>query len=185
MTDYAAAYFENYGGSGDSYVDNPDLRAFFANVASRLIQRFKPHSVLDAGCATGYLVEAFRSCGVAAWGIDASEYAIEHCRPGARGHVRQQSLTDPIIGNYELVTCIEVLEHIRPQDAHASIANLCCAADKDIVFTSTPSDFFDPTHLNVQAADYWTMLFARQRFQPDPLFAAPWLTEWAMHFRRT
>lgn len=184
MSGYAAAYFEDYGGTGDSYIDNPGQRVFFANVAQRLIQRFHPHSVLDAGCAIGYLVEAFRGAGVAAWGIDASSYAIEHTRHAARPHCKQQSLTDPINGTYDLVTCIEVLEHIEPQDAHAAIANLCSVTD-NVVFSSTPSDTFEPTHLNVRAADYWTMLFGRQKFRPDPLFTAPWLTEWAVHFRRT
>lgn len=180
MTGYPASYFENYGGTGDSYIDNPATRVFFGNVAIRLIQRFRPHSVLDAGCAIGYLVEALRGAGVAAWGIDASAYAIEHARSP---HCKCQSLIDPINGTYDLVTAIEVLEHIPEQDAEASIANLCSVTN-NVVFSSTAIDFDEPTHVNVRPAEYWTVLFEHQGFERDEKFSAPWLAEWAMLFRR-
>ena len=179
---YGIEYWTNY--SGGDYLTMPQWPIVFANIAAKLKERFpKTWSAFDAGCATGYLVEAFRDCGVAAWGVDSSEYAISNARPGAKDFVRCQSLLEPIDGHYDLLTCIEVLEHIPAKDAANVIGNLCAASD-NIIFTSTPLDFDDPTHLNVRDANYWDAAFAEQGFARDGGFSAPWIVTWASRFVR-
>ena len=68
----------------------PQWLPFFGSVAEQLIRAFHPKRVLDAGCALGFLVEAFWDRGVEAWGIDVSPYAIAQVRrdmqPTARSH---------------------------------------------------------------------------------------------------
>ena len=54
---------------------------FFDQVAKRIIEQFEPKTVLDAGCAWGFLVEAFRNRGVEASGVDISEYAFQNIHP--------------------------------------------------------------------------------------------------------
>lgn len=182
MSGYPAAYWNNY--SGGNYLTASHWPSVFANIAAKLKDRFpKTWSVMDAGCANGYLVEAFREIGVAAWGIDTSSYAIRHLRPGARGHCLQQSLTKRLVGHYDMVICIEVLEHIPPEDAQLSIANLCAASD-NVVFSSSPSDFVEPTHVNVQPQTFWVRAFADQGFERDEDFDGSFIVEWAMRFHR-
>jgi hypothetical protein len=179
---HEADYFNNYSGTGNSYLNAPHWVPAFGNIAAKLKERFpKTWSALDAGCAIGYLVEAFRHCGVAAWGIDSSEYAIANARPGAKEYVKRQSLTDPVDGHYDLLTCIEVLEHIPARDAGNAIGTLCAASD-NIIFTSTPLDFVDVTHVNVRPADYWVSAFAEQGFVRDPSFDGSYIVEWCMRF---
>ena len=36
------------------------IREYFGNIADAIIRQLKPTSVLDAGCALGFLVEALR-----------------------------------------------------------------------------------------------------------------------------
>ena len=42
------------------------------------IALFEPKSCIDLGCAKGFYVKAFRDKGVNAWGVDISQYAIDH-----------------------------------------------------------------------------------------------------------
>jgi len=54
----------------------PRWLTFLNSVVEEVIRSLNPRSVLDAGCAIGFLVEAFWHRGVRTWGIDISEYAI-------------------------------------------------------------------------------------------------------------
>ena len=102
---------------GIPYERNEHWLAEFRTIARALVRRFQPATALDAGCAIGLLVETLREAGVQAAGIDTSEYAISQAHESVRAHLRQSSLADPIEGRYDLVTCIEVVEHMDPADA--------------------------------------------------------------------
>jgi SAM-dependent methyltransferase len=117
--DYGQDYYNeaHLGGHGDYCWDNEDWRNFFMSVADRLIGAFNPGSVLDVGCARGLLVQSFTVQGVEAWGLDISAHAIASAHEDVRDRLRVASATDPIEGHYDLVTCIEVLEHMSEADA--------------------------------------------------------------------
>ena len=70
-------------------------------------------------------------------------------------------------------------------DRHAerAIAHLCQASD-DILFSSTPLDYREVTHFNVQPIEYWTYQFALHGFVRDVDFDASFITPWAVRFRR-
>jgi len=167
--------------------DTPYSRAenwmsFFDQVASHLITDFEPRSVLDAGCAWGLLVERLRAHGVEAYGIDISEYAIQNVHPDIREYCQVGSITDPFPRRYDLIISIEVLEHMPPPDSEQAIANLCRYSD-NIIFSSTPFNYQEATHLNVQPPDYWARQFARHQFFHDLDYdATTYLTPWAVRF---
>ena len=182
---YDEAYYKHYNtGIGPlAYEHSPHWLSFFASVADEIIRIFQPHSVLDAGCAIGLLVEALLDRGIRAQGVDVSHYAIENVRPDLRSLCRRASLTDPIEGKFDLVTCIEVLEHMDKADAKIAIANICEVTDT-IFFSSTPSDFAEPTHVNICPPIVWIELFAENGFGPDLLADGTFLAPHAMIFRR-
>lgn len=157
---------------------------FFGGVADQLVRRIGPRSVLDAGCAMGLLVESLRDRQVAAEGVDVSDYAISQVRADIRPHCRVGSILEPYGRRYDLITCIEVLEHLTPDEAEPAVANLCAHTD-DVLFSSSPSDYIEPTHRNVQPPEYWAELFAWQGFVRDLEFDAGFLTPWAVRFRRS
>jgi 2-polyprenyl-3-methyl-5-hydroxy-6-metoxy-1,4-benzoquinol methylase len=70
--EYGSAYYSNYWGGGGPYERNERWLKFFDEVADGLIRDLHPVSVLDAGCAMGFLVESLRKRGVDASGIDAA-----------------------------------------------------------------------------------------------------------------
>ena len=91
----------------------------------------------------GLLVEAFWDRGVEAWGRDISWYAISQVRSDMQAYCHAGSLANPIEGAYDVITCIEVLEHIPSELASLAAENLCRATDT-ILFSSTPNDFTEP-----------------------------------------
>ena len=175
--DYGESYFQSYGGIEQPYDwDSPHWRTFFTMVAERLQAVTNPSSVLDVGCARGLLVQAFCGQGVNAYGIDVSRHAIESAHPDVAERLAVGS-AEEIAGSWDLITCMEVLEHMAPSHAERAIDSMCAASDR-IVLSSTPSHFDDPTHINVRAPEAWAASFAERgyfrRTDVDLSFLAPW-----------
>jgi hypothetical protein len=182
--DYGEGYYANYAAGDIVYEHNAHWQDFFGAIADRLIADFAPKTALDAGCAIGLLVEALRDRGVDAEGIDFSEFAIARSRDDVRSHLTIGSVTDPLQRRYDLITCFEVLEHLSPQDADKAIANLCAFTD-DLVVSSTPMHFRDPTHTNIHPQEFWTERFARHGFIRDVDYDALYIAPWAALYRRS
>jgi len=182
---YAEAYDARYyaRGCGEPYRRDNVWLGFFRRVADRVVEGIGPGSVLDAGCAMGFLVETLRERGVEAWGVDVSAYAIGEAHPSIQAFVRVGTITEPFGRRYDLAVCIEVVEHLPPDEAPAAVANLCAHAD-DILFSSSPADHRELTHLGVRPPEHWAELFARHGFYRDVDFDASFLTPWAARFRK-
>jgi glycosyltransferase involved in cell wall biosynthesis/2-polyprenyl-3-methyl-5-hydroxy-6-metoxy-1,4-benzoquinol methylase len=157
--------------------------SFFEGVASSIAKTLGPATVLDVGCAIGMLVEALRDCGIDAKGFDLSPWAIEQVPASLKPYCWVGSVTEEIEGHYDLITCIEVLEHLPPWMADAAVANICRHADH-VLFSSTPDDFDEPTHLNVEPGGYWASLFLTHGFVRDHTHDTNFLAPHAMLFRR-
>jgi SAM-dependent methyltransferase len=178
---YDEYYFKH--GCGRPYERSPEWLQFFGGIAEKIVREINPRSVLDAGCAIGFLVEALRERGVEAFGVDISEYAIGKVPPDLQSYCRLGSVTDPLPRTYDLIVCIEILEHLAPQDAERAVENFCQHSD-DVLFSSTPTDYKEATHFNVQPPEYWAELFAHHGFLRDVDFDASFINPWAARFRR-
>lgn len=99
---------------GIPYERNEHWLSFFDQIAEAIVREFHPSTVLDAGCAMGFLVEGLRKRGVEAWGVNISDYAISQAHESIRDYCRVGSLTEPLGQRYDLIACIEVIEHIPP-----------------------------------------------------------------------
>lgn len=168
---------------GRPYQRDESWLTFFDIIAKRIIEQFNPKSVLDAGCAWGFLVESFRKRGVEASGIDISEYAIENVHPDIKEYCLVRSIIEPLENKYDLITCIEVLEHMSKKDAEIAIENMCSHAEA-VIFSSTPFDFKEVTHINVHEPDYWAEQFARYGFFRDMDADVSCITPWAVKFEK-
>lgn len=170
-------------GCGFPYERNDHWLNLFGLIADQIVRSLQPRTVFDAGCALGFLMESLWDRGVEGRGIDISAFAISQVRPDMQPHCRVASITDPLDGRYDLVTCIEVLEHIPPEETEAAIAGLASLTDT-ILFSSSPSDFTEPTHVNVRPALGWLKLFAAAGFWPDCIYDASFVAPHAVLFRR-
>ncbi|HEY4397770.1 MAG TPA: methyltransferase domain-containing protein [Acidimicrobiia bacterium] len=157
---------------------------YFGQIARRVVTDIQPESVLDAGCAHGMLVEKLRALNVDAYGVDASEDAIAAVHNSVRDYTWRGSLTDPLERKYDLVVCIELLEHMSPADAEQAIENMCAASDR-VLFSSSPLDYTEPTHVNVHAPEDWSAQFARHGFVRNVEFDASFITPWTALYERS
>ena len=178
---YDEYYFAK--GCGEPYERSEVWLNLFSSFAERIQNEINPGSVLDAGCAMGFLVEKLRERGVEAWGVDISQYAISEVAPGIQEYCWVGSVTDPLPRTYDLIVSIEVLEHLSPRDAEIAVTNLCTFSN-DILFSSTPYDYKEASHFNVQPVEYWAELFAKEGFTRDMDFNASFITPWTVRYRK-
>jgi len=175
--DYGESYFQSHLGSDEPYDwGSPHWRTFFIMVAERIRAVTNPSAVLDVGCARGLLVQALCEQGVDAYGIDVSHHAIDTAHPNVASRLSVGS-AEEITGSWDLITCIEVLEHMAPTDAERAIDSMCAASDR-VLLSSTPTNFTEPTHVNVREPAAWAASFAERGFfrrtDVDLSFLAPW-----------
>ena len=77
---YDKDYYERGLETGKSLYQNyrwiPELTLPLASFIIEYLGISRQHTILDFGCAKGYLVEAFRLLKRRAWGVDTSTYAL-------------------------------------------------------------------------------------------------------------
>lgn len=181
---YDEGYYRSY--EGGTYDRGGHWTRFFGYISDEVVARWNPKRTLDAGCALGVFVEELRSRGVEAWGTDISQFAIDSMPDELRQYCRQGSLAEELHpdlpGRYDLITCIEVLEHMERGEGDKAIGVLCSLTDR-ILFSSTPDGYAEPTHFTCRAPEEWSAVFARHGFyreyDADAAFVSPWAVVYA------
>lgn len=187
MTDgdgiYNEQYYAHHCGQVSYDRSNPEWRRFFGNVADQVMKAFQPNTMFDAGCAHGFLMEEFYDRGVEVAGRDISHFALSQVRPDIRNFTEYGTLTAEINGSYDIITCIEVLEHMTEDNSRQAIHNICSATNL-ILFSSSPDDFDEPSHINVRPTLWWLQRFADAGFAPLSDYSADYLTWHAFFLHR-
>ncbi len=138
-----------------------------ARIARRIVTDLQPESVLDAGSGLDPLAERLRELDV-----DAVSLA------------EPDTVTEPLDRKYDLVISVEVLQRASPANTEKIIENLCAASDR-LLFSSSPFDYAEPTHVNVHAPEDWSAQFARQGFVRNIDFDASFITPWTALYERS
>ena len=133
--------------------------------------RWRPDSVLVVGCAKGFLVRTMQQLGIKCEGIDISEYAIkesekytENCKIGNICDMNEYK-----DNQFEVVICLETLEHIPEPYLENALDELCRVA-KLYVVMSTPNGTednekpSDPSQFSVHPPKYWVGELIKRRF---------------------
>ena len=176
---YGPQYYANFGHGG--YQRNAFWLAEWKRIATKIVETLHPKNILDAGCAHGMLVEGLMDIGgLSAWGLDISDFAISQARADIQPRLRVGSVVDALSpqDQFDLIACIEVLEHLNAADGEKAVANLCAHTER-VLFSSSPNDHTEATHVNVQSPEYWDTLFARHGLSKDSGYDASYLTPWA------
>lgn len=87
-------------------------------------------SILDFGCAKGYVVKALRMLRRDATGVDISPYAIEQSDPGVAGHVHLIESLDTWrdTRTFDFALAKDVLEHVPHEAIHEVVGGLASRA---------------------------------------------------------
>ena len=182
-SDYDSHYYSTSCGP-KPYTRNDEWLWFFGAIADEIIRSMRPRRVFDAGCAMGMLVESLWDRGVEAWGADISEYAVGEVRRDMRPYCRVGSIAEPVGAQFDLVVCIEVLEHMPEEEARRAVEHFSSAADT-VLFSSNPNDFTEPTHINVHPIIYWLKLFQEHGYHPELTYDAGFVSPHAILFRKS
>jgi SAM-dependent methyltransferase len=112
-------------------------------VVGRILETYRPASVLDIGCGTGRLFGTYRQHGVQdITGIDISATALALARREypdvATVHGPLQTLALP--RHFDLILSNRVLQHIPRTDIGMVVERLCAASDRVYVNELSASD---------------------------------------------
>jgi cyclopropane fatty-acyl-phospholipid synthase-like methyltransferase len=131
---------------------------------ARILQLiFHPKTVLDVGCAMGYLVQAFREIGVKAWGLDKSRWAIDHADRFLKPFLYQGDSSDlsPWDDNgFDLVVSWNTLEHVPLEQLLRTISEICrVSADSVAINIAITDDGHDKSHVSIFPVPWWIQQF--------------------------
>ena len=121
LGDQEAFYKKQYAeGVYKGYMDARPLklRTFDRRLDAILRAVPTPGRMLDVGCASGAFVEAARSRGLDAWGVEQVPDAVLGAPAGVKPYLLVKNVErEELKGEYGLVTFFDVLEHMREPQA--------------------------------------------------------------------
>jgi SAM-dependent methyltransferase len=116
-------------------------------------------TVVDFGCAKGYLVYALRRLGIDAFGEDISEYAIANAHPEVKPFVTNNV---GLLGSW--IIAKDVMEHIPEEQIPATLKDIRSRCDKGALFVIPLGDDnkfrireyeIDVTHVTRKDEGWW------------------------------
>ena len=146
----AAEWWDPQGSSAMLHRLNPVRLAFLREAIDRHWgcdpEGLKPlagRRALDVGCGAGLLAEPLARLGAEVTGVDAAEETVAAARAHAAGaglsiDFRQGELAELALGTFDLVTAMEVIEHVADKLAFVTQLSAHLAADGLLVL-STPN----------------------------------------------
>ncbi len=140
----------------------------YRQLATALCETIDFASHLDVGCGQGLLLGPMLERGKDVAGIEGSPAAREFTPPALRERIRTANLTEVVVGQrYDLVSCVEVLEHVPASFADAAVGFLTGSARSWIYFSAAIPRQPGVGHINCQPSLYWMLAFARHGWQLD------------------
>ena len=134
--------------------------------AISIIEKIQFNTVMDFGCAKGFLVHALNLLGKDAIGVDISEYALNTCLPQVKDKLHLIDKPLPELGlKADLLIAKDVLEHI-PIDNLKDVIDEIFTYSKKWVFISVccrkanailPNGY--NAHATIESAKWWREVF--------------------------
>jgi SAM-dependent methyltransferase len=143
-----------------------DVRSSAEAVVPLVVDRLHPGSVLDVGCGRGTWLHVFAAAGVAdIFGVDGPHISAGDLEiPTDR--FRPHDLDEPLrLGRrFDLVTCLEVGEHLDEHAASTLVASLVAHAPAVLFSAAVPAQG-GAGHVNERWPSYWAELFAARHYR--------------------
>lgn len=133
--------------------------------AGILLPVLKPKSILDVGCGRGAWLKEWRSAGVESLhGVDGP-YVQRNRLLVEADEFTPKDLSKPFdLGRrFDLVTSLEVAEHLPPQSSEIFIDSLICHADH-VLFSAATVGQGGEYHINERPLRYWQGVFAERDY---------------------
>ena len=182
---YDEAYFQRGKQSGKSlYTDYrwlPELTRSMAKAIVEHIDLSHYDSVVDFGCARGYLVRALVEMKIDAYGLDISQYAITNCDSSIQKRVAvindgiEKGFMELGLASIDWVIAKDVFEHITPSSLTEVLDQLKTKTKHLYVIVPLGDqgsfrikDYEqDPSHVIAENEIWWSSLFVSSGFSVD------------------
>lgn len=147
---------------------HPWLRAI-ANYRLDLTRAVFPKigKVLDAGCASGETVSAFRSGGVDAWGFDICPDLLDVVHPESRPYVRMgrfDAIPFSHLEGFDTLVSFDVVEHVPIDELEVLPRELMRLGIRQVGCIIS-NDVISPGHVTIQETRWYEELFAQAGFR--------------------
>lgn len=151
------------------YSAREKYRSDYLILAQALVDTIEFSRHLDVGCGQGLLMEPLmRTHGKDVIGIEYSEESLPFVTEFLRERISYGSFVDlPDPGRFDLVSCVEVLEHLPGERADAAIAFLSRAATSWLYISAAIPKQPGVGHVNCQPTTYWLRKFAGAGWELD------------------
>jgi len=168
---YDEDYFEHGEKNGVSlYTDYRWLPELTIPMAARMLEYLSirdTDTVLDFGCAKGFLVYAMRLLGREAYGYDISKYAWAHAHPPVAARIHND-LDLTFDHPCDWVVCKDVLEHVEKADLVPLLSQLRSTISRGFFVVPLgdgkryciPDYEKDATHVIREPMEWWAEQFA-------------------------
>lgn len=125
---------------GNEYADDGWRNSDTTHIAKAeyITKYFPARKVIDVGCSFGRLVQELRNRGIDAYGIDYSDYFVNRADQSVREYLKVlkvEEIPQHIERQFELVVCMEVLEHLPLSVIEATIEALKKICSGSILLT--------------------------------------------------
>lgn len=125
-------------------------RPFAKRLAEYISDNIKPEDVLDVGCGPGLYVEELNNRNVKARGIDIDDRVVD------KYNLERKSLFDiDEKDGADTVLCIEVAEHIDPEQEDLVVEKVASAVKKTLIWTAAAPGQGGQGHINCKPKQEW------------------------------
>ncbi|MGB6337123.1 MAG: hypothetical protein WBG96_16080 [Thermoanaerobaculia bacterium] len=162
------------------------FRSDYRVIGQFLVRNLSFDSVYDIGCANGFLLGEFLAADKRCGGIELAPTVRDVLPPELQPLVEVGDFSSAE-GQWDLVCCVEVAEHIPPERSVDLVATVTRLAGSWIYFTAAPPGQTGRGHINCRPHQEWLSWFEeagwqehdalthRLREELQELESAPWL----------
>jgi 2-polyprenyl-3-methyl-5-hydroxy-6-metoxy-1,4-benzoquinol methylase len=174
MRAHATTYDKDYY---DTAVE-PGAVQSAAVMAKSIVECFEPKTIIDVGCGTGALLEAFRNLNCRVFGLEYSDAGLAYCRRRNLAVRKFNIGKDRIDAElYDVAVSFEVAEHLSPWLANRFVDLLCNLSPLVIMSAATPGQG-GKDHVNEQPQSYWVEKFRRNGYVFDESISDQFSSDW-------
>lgn len=138
----------------------------YETIANTLNKNLDFMTVLDVGCGNGFLIKPLLLMGYNVKGIEISKDVYDVVSDNLKDLITIGDFS-MINGQYELICCIEVAEHIEPRRSKELVRSLTEASTKYIFFTAAPPGQDGHGHINCRPHRHWIKWFNEEGWRID------------------
>lgn len=160
MEEYNKRYF-------DWHVTN--TKKYIMESMEMLVDYFKPQSVIDYGCGCGFYLESALNKGVKDLkGYELSQIALSYAHPSIKKYISIEDCGRLIpTKKYDMVICVEVVEHIKPEDTDNILTNLKNSLGGVLVFSAARIGQGGTGHINLRDRSFYVDWFEKNGLVAD------------------